>query len=316
MSSCAWCATTNLCHEAHLSRLHAVPPTFGSHERHSICRLERYAESSSRILAAADLDARSAWPSSLPLLAPCMSVSPRLLLMLAALSCRCLQACSGSRSQAAQAAAPAADRCQSSRSRLKPCRSPANGSRRWTATSTRRSGRRSPAISSDATTAKARWSGRARCCSRSTRGRSSGRSRRPRRSSPRRRRSSAAPSATSQRDTPLAKERAIAQSQLDNDIQAKLAAQAAVKAAQAAVDTAQLNVELHEGPLAHRRRRRDRHGADRRSGRPDDAAHDGVAGRSDPRLLLAQRAGVSRASPSQINAAGPLARRSGRPAPG
>ena len=45
-----------------------------------------------------------------------------------------------------------------------------------------------------------------------------------------------------QRDTPLAKERAIPQSQLDNDIQANLAAEAAVKSAQATVDTAQLNV--------------------------------------------------------------------------
>ena len=45
-----------------------------------------------------------------------------------------------------------------------------------------------------------------------------------------------------QRDTPLAKERAIAQSQLDNDIQANLAAQAAVKSARRAVETAQLNV--------------------------------------------------------------------------
>lgn len=44
------------------------------------------------------------------------------------------------------------------------------------------------------------------------------------------------------RDTPLAKERAIPQSQLDNDIQANLAAEAAVKSAQAAVDTAELNV--------------------------------------------------------------------------
>lgn len=44
------------------------------------------------------------------------------------------------------------------------------------------------------------------------------------------------------RDTPLAKERAIPQSQLDNDVQANLAAQAAVKSAQAAVDTAELNV--------------------------------------------------------------------------
>ncbi len=45
-----------------------------------------------------------------------------------------------------------------------------------------------------------------------------------------------------QRDTPLAKERAIPQSQLDNDIQANLAAEAAVKSAQATVETAQLNV--------------------------------------------------------------------------
>jgi len=45
-----------------------------------------------------------------------------------------------------------------------------------------------------------------------------------------------------QRDTPLAKERAIPQSQLDNDVQANLAAQAAVKSAQASVETAQLNL--------------------------------------------------------------------------
>ncbi|ODS53095.1 MAG: hypothetical protein ABS36_14225 [Acidobacteria bacterium SCN 69-37] len=47
-----------------------------------------------------------------------------------------------------------------------------------------------------------------------------------------------------ERDTPLARERAIPQSQLDNDIQGHLAAQAAVKSAQAAVDTAALNVEF------------------------------------------------------------------------
>jgi RND family efflux transporter MFP subunit len=44
------------------------------------------------------------------------------------------------------------------------------------------------------------------------------------------------------RDQPLAEQRAIAQSQLDNDVQAHLAAQAAVKSATAAVETAQLNV--------------------------------------------------------------------------
>jgi RND family efflux transporter MFP subunit len=45
-----------------------------------------------------------------------------------------------------------------------------------------------------------------------------------------------------QRDKPLASQRAIAQSQLDNDIQSNLAAQAAVKSATAAVETANLNV--------------------------------------------------------------------------
>jgi membrane fusion protein (multidrug efflux system) len=45
-----------------------------------------------------------------------------------------------------------------------------------------------------------------------------------------------------ERDRPLAAERAIAQSQLDNDIQANLAAQAAIKSATAAIETAQLNL--------------------------------------------------------------------------
>ena len=45
-----------------------------------------------------------------------------------------------------------------------------------------------------------------------------------------------------QRDQPLAEQRAIAQGQLDNDVQANLAAQAAVRSAAAAVETAQLNV--------------------------------------------------------------------------
>jgi len=46
------------------------------------------------------------------------------------------------------------------------------------------------------------------------------------------------------RDTPLAKERAIAQSQLDNDLQANLAAKASVKAAEAQVEQAQLNLDF------------------------------------------------------------------------
>jgi RND family efflux transporter MFP subunit len=46
------------------------------------------------------------------------------------------------------------------------------------------------------------------------------------------------------RDTPLARERAIAQSQLDNDIQANRAAKAAVKAAEAQVEEARLNLDF------------------------------------------------------------------------
>jgi RND family efflux transporter MFP subunit len=45
------------------------------------------------------------------------------------------------------------------------------------------------------------------------------------------------------RDTPLAEARAIAQSQLDNEIQAKLGAQAAVESDQAAIEQAKLNLE-------------------------------------------------------------------------
>jgi RND family efflux transporter MFP subunit len=48
------------------------------------------------------------------------------------------------------------------------------------------------------------------------------------------------------RDTPLAEARAIARSQLDNEIQQKAQAQAAVETAQAAVDTAQLNLSFTE----------------------------------------------------------------------
>ena len=46
------------------------------------------------------------------------------------------------------------------------------------------------------------------------------------------------------RDTPLAEARAIAKSQLDNEIQQKAQAQAAVETAQAAVDTAKLNLSF------------------------------------------------------------------------
>lgn len=46
-----------------------------------------------------------------------------------------------------------------------------------------------------------------------------------------------------ERDTPLAQARAIAKSQLDNEIQAKLGAQAAVESDKAAVEQAELNLE-------------------------------------------------------------------------
>ena len=46
------------------------------------------------------------------------------------------------------------------------------------------------------------------------------------------------------RDTPLAKEQAIAQSQLDNDIQANLAAKASMQAGKASVQQAELNLEF------------------------------------------------------------------------
>jgi RND family efflux transporter MFP subunit len=46
-----------------------------------------------------------------------------------------------------------------------------------------------------------------------------------------------------ERDKPLAQEKAIAQSQLDNDVQAQLGAKASVQAAQALVEQAELNME-------------------------------------------------------------------------
>ncbi len=48
------------------------------------------------------------------------------------------------------------------------------------------------------------------------------------------------------RDTPLAEAHAIAQSQLDNEVQQKSQAEAAVESAQAAVDTAKLNLSFTE----------------------------------------------------------------------
>jgi membrane fusion protein (multidrug efflux system) len=47
-----------------------------------------------------------------------------------------------------------------------------------------------------------------------------------------------------QRDTPLASEKAIAQSQLDNDIQANLAAKATIQADKASIEQAEINLEF------------------------------------------------------------------------
>ena len=60
------------------------------------------------------------------------------------------------------------------------------------------------------------------------------------------------------RDEPLAEQRAIAQSQLDNDVSARDAAQAAVSSAKAAVEAAQLNLGFTRVTSLDRRRRGDR----------------------------------------------------------
>ena len=94
------------------------------------------------------------------------------------------------------------------------------------------------------------------------------------------------------RDTPLAKERAIAQSQLDNDVQAEQAAKAAVKAAEALVEQARLNLEftdvksLVDGDRGHRP------GTDRKSRQSDDGSDDGFSGESDQGVFLDQRTRV------------------------
>ena len=111
-----------------------------------------------------------------------------------------------------------------------------------------------------------------------------------------------------ERDRPLAEQRAIAQSQLDNDLSARDTAQAAQASAEAAVESAELNLRFTRDHLADRRHRRHRQRPDRRPGRADDAAHDRVAGGPDQGLLPDQRAGVPRHRRRR-----PLARRA-RPA--
>ncbi len=96
------------------------------------------------------------------------------------------------------------------------------------------------------------------------------------------------------RYTPLAKEQAISQEQLDDAVQANLAAKAAIKADEAAVESAQLNLGFCkitspvDGIAGHRP------GANRRPGRPSGArADDGFHRRSDAGLFQYQRAILS-----------------------
>ena len=95
-----------------------------------------------------------------------------------------------------------------------------------------------------------------------------------------------------QRDTPLAKERAIAQSQLDNDIQANLAAKATVQADQGGSGTGGTESGIHQRPFAGRRRCRNRHRPGGKSCGPANVAHNGFSARADQSLLYGERTGI------------------------
>ena len=105
------------------------------------------------------------------------------------------------------------------------------------------------------------------------------------------------------RDTPLAKARAIAQSQLDNDVQANRAAQAAVKAAEAQVEQARLNLEFTDvkslidgiSGIAQVQIRKSRES-------DDGPAYIGLANKSHQGIFLNQRTGVPSTSLTEINA--------------
>ena len=106
-----------------------------------------------------------------------------------------------------------------------------------------------------------------------------------------------------ERDTPLAEKKAIPKEKLDNEIQAKLAAEAEVEAGKAAVERAELDLgwtkvtslvdgvagiaEVQMGNLVG----------------PQVAPHLGFAGRSDQGLLPSQRTGVSASQAPQLQRA-------------
>ena len=91
----------------------------------------------------------------------------------------------------------------------------------------------------------------------------------------------------------LPQQRAIPQSQFDNDIQANLAGAGRGEGRASGRGDRGAQRRLHQRAFAHRRDRGHRHRADWRPGQPVKPPHDGVAGRSDPRVLLPERAGVS-----------------------
>ena len=96
------------------------------------------------------------------------------------------------------------------------------------------------------------------------------------------------------RDTPLAEAHAIAKSQLDNEIQQKAQAEAAVKTARGRGGHGQAEPRLHPGPVADHGRGRSSHHPGRKSRQHAIGAYFGFAARSHQGLLLHQRQRISR----------------------
>ena len=94
------------------------------------------------------------------------------------------------------------------------------------------------------------------------------------------------------RDTPLVKERAIAQSQLDTEMAAEMQARASIQAAEASVEQAQLNLGIHPCPLVGRRHRGNRHHPDGQPGFALDRSDHDFQDRPHQSWFSHQRAGV------------------------
>ena len=95
-----------------------------------------------------------------------------------------------------------------------------------------------------------------------------------------------------ERDTPLAKQGAISQKELDDSVQAYAAAKGSVAAAKAAVEQAKLQSQLDQDHGADRRGRRHRQGADRRPYRCQHGVDLDVHARSAAGVFSRQRTGV------------------------